>query len=114
MTFATAANVATAILCLAVLVQSIRMMRSLRALRSGAPIAEVVEALDRSTEQARQVLCDLRGSLGDCAATARVIAEGRSLSDELTVMIGIANASADRMMDAADAARRQYAGEARA
>ena len=69
MNFSTVANIATIILCAAVLVQSVRMMRSLKAVRGGA------------------------------------------IADELTVMVVIANASADRMADAADAARRQQAAD---
>ncbi|TCP72407.1 DUF6468 domain-containing protein [Sphingomonas sp. PP-CE-1G-424] len=110
MNFSTVANIATIILCAAVLVQSVRMMRSLKAVRGGA-IADVVEALDRSTGQARMVLSELRDALGECAHSARAVAEGKAIADELTVMIGIANASADRMADAADAARRQQTGD---
>lgn len=108
MNFATLANIVTIILCGAVLVQSVRMMRSLKAVRGGA-IAEVVAALDRSTGQARVVLSELKTALGDCAGSARVLADGKAIADELTVMVGIANASADRMAETANAARRHYA-----
>lgn len=102
------ANLATIILCCAVLVQSVRMMRSLKAVRGGA-IAEVVQALDNSTGQARMVLAELKTALGDCGHNARALADAKAIADELTVMVGIANASADRMADAAAAARRQHA-----
>ncbi len=110
MNFSTVANIATIILCAAVLVQSVRMMRSLKAVRGGA-IADVVAALDRSTGQARIVLSELRDALAECAHSARAVADGKAIADELTVMVGIANASADRMADAADAARRHHAGD---
>ncbi len=108
--FATLANIATIILCAAVLVQSVRMMRSLKVVQPSA-IAEMVAALDNSTREAQTVLADLRRTLAECAGTARVVSEGKAISDELTVMIGIANASADRMADAADAARRRQIDE---
>lgn len=106
MTFATIADLGTMILCAAVLVQSVRMIRSLRAVRGGA-ITEVVTLLDRSTTEARMVLSELKGALHDCSTSARALAEGQAIADELTVMVGIANASADRMADVANAARRQ-------
>jgi hypothetical protein len=108
MTFATMADLGTMILCAAVLIQSVRMIRSLKAIRSGA-ITEVVALLDRSTGEARSVLSDLKVTLAHCSSTANALSEGQAITDELTVMIGIANASADRMADAANAARRQQA-----
>jgi hypothetical protein len=104
MNFATVANLGTMILCAAVLVQSVRMMRSLKAVRGGFH-----RLVDRSTAEARMVLSELKTALGDCAGAARALAEGKAIADELTVMVGIANASADRMADAAHAARRQHA-----
>jgi len=102
--FAFLANVVTAILCVAVIVQSVRMMRSLKELRGGA-ILEVVQSLDRSTAQARQVLSELRVALADCGPAARTLNSGKAIADELSVMIGLADASADRLTSAADAAR---------
>ena len=109
MNLTTLANAVTAILCIAVLVQSVRMMRSLGELRGGGGMAEVVAALDTSTQQAQRVLHELRRSLVDCAASAEIVAQGKVMSDELTVMIGIANASADRMAETANALRREQA-----
>jgi len=103
MSFATATNIVTIILCAAVLVQSMRMMRSLRAVRGGA-IAEMVAALDTATGEARSVLCELKTALGGCVDVARPLAEAREIADELAVMIGIANASADRIAKVAGAA----------
>jgi len=111
MSFATVANLLTAILCAAVLVQSVRMMRSLKAVRGGA-IREVVDALDRSTGQARLVLGELKQALAECGGAAQAVGDARAIADELTVMVGIANASADRMAEAANGARR-HPGEER-
>lgn len=108
MNFATVADLGTMILCTAVLVQSVRMIRSLKAVRGGG-IVEVVTLLDRSTAEARIVLSELKTTLSGCTASARALSDGQAITDELTVMIGIANASADRMADAANAARRQHA-----
>lgn len=108
MSFATLANIVTAVFCLAVLVQSVRMMRALRAMKDG-DLREVVEALDRSTAQARGVLSELKAALGDCARSENALGQGRELADELGVMIGIANASAERLMEAADGANRRPA-----
>ena len=108
LSFATIANLATIILCAAVLIQSVRMMRSLKVVQPSA-LAEMVAALDNSTREAQAVLADLRRTLAECSGTARVLTEGKAISDELTVMIGIADASADRMTEAANAARNQPA-----
>lgn len=106
MSFATLTNIATALFCAAVLVQSVRMMRSLRAVKDGA-LAEVVGALDKSTAQARAVLSEMKATLGgECVANARLIEEARAMREELGVMIGIADASAERIVDAAALANR--------
>ncbi len=107
-------NVATMILCLAVLVQSVRMMRSLRAVKN-AGLGEMIGALDLSTARAHAVLSDLKAVLsGEAAANARIVERGEALRDELGVMIGIADASAERIMTAASAARAPAAAPARA
>lgn len=104
MSFATLANIATMVLCLAVLVQSVRMMRSLRAVKDGA-LTDVVHALDKSTTHARVVLSELKIALGECANRTQVLDEARDMAEELGVMIGIANASAERLVDVASDAR---------
>lgn len=104
MSLITMINIMTIIFCAAVLVQSTRMMRSLDAVRSGA-MADVVGALDTSTAQARQVLSQLKMVLGECSGNAQTIAEAKKLCEELTVMTGIANATAERIVDAANGAR---------
>lgn len=111
MSFATMADIATMILCAAVMVQSVRMMRALHRVRGDA-VAEVVKALDQSTGHARVVLAELKNALVDCASHGKVLTQARAMVDELTVMIGIADASADRMTEAANAARSQPAAEA--
>lgn len=101
MTFAIFINLLLALLCVAVLVQSARMMRSFNAIKSG-DLAETVKQLDRATAQARGVLAELKTILAtDGAATTRTIASGETLRDELSVMVGIGNAVAERIMEAA-------------
>lgn len=111
MNFATMTNIVTILFCTAVLVQSVRMMRSLKSVKEGA-LTDVVEALDRSTAQAREVLGELKLTLGECAASGRVVADGRDMAEELGVMIGIANATAERLVEAASAANRPACADA--
>ena len=100
MTFATISNIITIIFCSAVLVQSVRMIRCLRDVK-GEAFGNMVTALDRSTAQARTVLGELRETLRiDAAANAKVIASGVAMREELTVMAGIADAVAERIVEA--------------
>lgn len=108
MSFAVVTNIVTMIFCFAVLVQSVRMMRSLKSVKEGA-LTEVVGALDRSTAQARAVLSDMKATLGECAGGQRVVLEGKEMAEELSVMIGIANATAERLVEAAGSANRRPA-----
>jgi uncharacterized membrane protein YcjF (UPF0283 family) len=108
MNFATVANICTMVLCVAVLVQSVRMMRSLKAVKEGA-LTDVVNALDKSTGQARAVLSELKKALLECANMARALEDGKNMADELADMIEIANGSADRLVEAASAANRSGA-----
>ena len=102
MSFAVFTNLIVILLCAAVLVQSVRMMRSFRAVKDGG-LQSVVEALDKSTAQARAVLSDLKDTLRtDAAANARVVAEGEAMREELAVMVGIANAVAERIMESVE------------
>jgi hypothetical protein len=104
MTFAIFTNLIVAGLCVAVVLQSVRMMRNIQAIKSG-DLADTVKALDRATAQARQVLGELKDVLTtDGAANARTITSGETLRDELSVMVGIGNAVAERIMEAAAAA----------
>ena len=100
MTFATLSNIVTMLFCIAVLVQSVRLMRALRAVKSD-DFGAIISALDASTAQARTVLADLRETLRtECAANARVIASGTAMREELTVMSGIADSVAERIVAA--------------
>jgi hypothetical protein len=101
MTFATTINVVLILLCVSVLVQSARMSRRLRTLRD-TQLAEGVAQIERATGQARVVLGDLKRVLAtDGAAQQTAIAAAEEIRDELTLMVGIGNAVADRIMDAA-------------
>jgi len=114
MTFASFTNIIVALLCAAVVLQSVRMMRNIQAMKSG-DLADTIKSLDRATLQARTVLGDLKEVLRtDGAAYARNIASGEELRDELSVMVGIGNAVADRIMEAASATgeRRETPAEA--
>lgn len=86
-----------AILCGGVIVQTVRLMRKLRLVADGR-LGEAVAALDTATREARTVLSGLRQALGgDGAAVAREVLAARDLSEELRLMIGIADAMAERL-----------------
>lgn len=110
MGFATFVNIITVIFCLAVLVQSVRMIRSLEAVKgAGAALPQMIQGLDAATGQASKVLVELKETLRtDGSANARVLVQAEEIRDELSVMVGIANAAADRLLEASskrDAAR---------
>lgn len=101
MSFTTFTNIITILFCLAVLVQSVRMMRSLRQVRN-ARLDDTVLALNTATAQAQTVLSGLRETLKtEGAATAGTISHAKELREELNMLIGIANAMAERLVDAA-------------
>ena len=103
MTFATMTNIATMILCIAVLIQTVRLMAMLANVKGGA-LTDMVKALDVATHEARQVMTGLSALLqGDVAKTSRTLIEGKTMVEELTIMTGIANAIAERIVDAASA-----------
>ena len=101
MGFATFVNIITAIFCFAVLVQSLRMMRSLDAVKdAGAALPQMIKGLDAATGQASKVLADLKETLRtDGSANAYVLSQAIEIRDELSVMVGIANATADRLVE---------------
>lgn len=99
MTFATTINIVTIILCGSVLVQIARMMRSLAAFRS-ADLPSTVAALTRATSDAGRVLSDLKQALAETDPRLRILGDARAVTDELSVMVGIANATADRLLEA--------------
>lgn len=105
MAFATFINIITGLFCLAVLVQSVRMMRSLEAVKgAGAALPQMIQGLDVAAGQATKVLAELKETLRtDASKNARVLAEAEEIRDELAVMIGIANATADRLAEAGSA-----------
>lgn len=107
MTFASLTNLVVAALCLGVILQSVRMIRNIRAVQTG-DLGDTIKSLDRATAQARAVLAELKDVLlTDGAANARSIATGETLRDELSVMVGIGNAVADRIMEAASDRHKQ-------
>ncbi len=111
MTFAGFTNLVVAAMCLAVILQSVRMIRNIRAVQTG-DLGDTIKSLDRATAQARAVLAELKDVLlTDGAANARSIATGEILRDELSVMVGIGNAVADRIMEAASAGDRRKQAE---
>ena len=107
MNFVACTNIATALFCAAVLIQSVRMMRSLKAMRN-APLSDVVAALDASTERAKTVLSEMKTMLSHgIAAKGRCSEDARKLSDELRIIIEIADAAADRIVEATSAANQR-------
>jgi len=110
MTLATGINLALVLMCLVVMVQAIRMDRRIRALRDGH-LDQAVEKLDNATHQARLVLAELKRVLStDAAAQGEILYAARELRDELSVMVGVGNSVAERIVDAADKARAAEAG----
>ncbi|MBP2275152.1 MULTISPECIES: DUF6468 domain-containing protein [Sphingomonas] len=107
MNFVACTNIATALFCAAVLIQSVRMMRSLKAMRN-SPLSDVVAALDDSTERAKTVLSEMKAMLSHgIAANGRCSEDARKLSDELRIIIEIADAAADRIVEATSAANQR-------
>lgn len=107
MNFVACTKIATALFCAAVLIQSVRMMRSLKAMRN-APLSDVVAALDASTERAKTVLSEMKTMLSHgIAANGRCSEDARKLSDELRIIIEIADAAADRIVEATSAANQR-------
>jgi hypothetical protein len=102
MSFASFVNIITIIFCLAVLVQSVRMMRSLEAVKgAGAALPQMLQGLDAATAQASKVLGALNETLHtDAAVSARMLSQAEDIRDELGIMVGIANATADRLLEA--------------
>lgn len=100
MTFVTFSNAITMLLCVAVIVQTLRLGRSIGDLRS-ASLSDSVKQLERATGQAKMVLGELKTLLAtDVMAQSRGATSGEELRDELSVMIGIGNSVADRIMEA--------------
>lgn len=113
MALATFVNIITIIFCLAVLVQSVRMMRSLDAVKgAGAALPQMIQGLDAAAAQASKVLVELKETLRtDASANAFVLSQAEEIRDELTVMVGIANATADRLLEASSKRETDTRGE---
>lgn len=101
MTFATVTNAALVTSCLTVLVQSWRMERRMKVFRE-TKLSEGVLQLDHATERARAVLGELKRLFAtEGVAQAKAFSTAEELREELTMMVGIGNAVAERIMDAA-------------
>ena len=97
------------VICSAVLIQSARMMRSLKAMRD-AGMQEMITALDRSTSEARAVLDGLKIALAsDINSCNVIVGKAVELREELAVMTGIANAVAERIVDAVGQSKQEQA-----
>jgi hypothetical protein len=100
-TFVTLINAIMIALCAAVIVQTMRMAKSLREIRASA-LNESVARLEHATDQARAVLGHMKALLAtEVVAQGRAVAAGEALRDELSVMVGIGNAVAERILEAA-------------
>jgi hypothetical protein len=83
------------------------MMRSVSSLKT-ADLPMTVMALENATSQARMVLADLKTTLQvDFQQTAGSLEEATAVRDELHVLIEIANARADRLVEAASTSTRK-------
>jgi len=103
MSFTVFTNIITVLFCVAVLIQSVRMLRSLKQVREGQ-LDRTVLALETATAKAHGVLSEMKQTLStEGAANSHALAEARDVREELHVMIGIANAMAERLMEAASA-----------
>lgn len=104
MTFAIFTNLFVAGLCIAVVLQGWRMMRSINAIKAG-DFKDTIAALDNATTQARHALVELKSALAtDGLASIRSIQSAETLRDELSIMVGIGNTVADRLVEASAAA----------
>jgi hypothetical protein len=99
-------NAVLMLLCIAVLVQTARLMRSIRAIRS-IDFKGTIVALDKSSEEARQVIQEMKEALSGCVlANKLALSKSQDLRDELSFMSDLANSSADRVIEAVE----QHAG----
>lgn len=108
MTIAQLSNILVIILCSAVLIQSVRLMRAFGAMKR-ATLVDTVGALDRATGEARHVLAELKRALEAYRDHADTLARGRTLLDELEMIIGIADGTAERLAQVASLTTQLYA-----
>lgn len=105
MTVATLINLLTIVLCSAVLVQCLRMSRALAAFRE-ADFPGTVKALEAATREAEGVLGRMHATLaGEADPKLKALADAKEVAEELGVMVGIANATADRLLETSRGAR---------
>ncbi|MGU3315154.1 DUF6468 domain-containing protein [Sphingomonas sp. M6A6_1c] len=105
MSFALITNLVLVVLCAVVALQATRMMRRIRDMRADN-LHDTIVALDRATQEASQVLGEMKQLLAtDVASGFRTIRTAQALQDELSVLIGIGNAVADRIIEASDSVR---------
>jgi hypothetical protein len=107
-------NIVTALLCLAVLVQSARLMRGLKSVRK-ADLGESVKVLDQATGAARSVLGELKAVLeNEGRANCTTVDEAQKIRDELGMLINLADSMAERLVDAASRTQTARSDTARA
>lgn len=105
MNFVLLTNLVLIVLCALVTFQATRMMRRIREMRSD-DLQGTVAALDHATQEASQVLGEMKQLLAtDVTSGFRTIRAAQALQDELSVLIGIGNALADRIIEASDIVR---------
>lgn len=101
MIFSTFSNIVVIILCVGVLVQTTRMILAFQTFRK-SDIGQTVAALDHAAARAGSVLTELRNMLAtEAAANSRSLSHAEALRDELSVMVGVGNSVAERIMEAA-------------
>jgi len=106
MSLATAINLLTIVLCSAVLIQCVRMTRALNRFRE-ADFPGTVAALEGATRHAEAVLASIKRVLAqEAEPKLAALSDARMAAEELGVMVGIANGTADRLLDASRTARK--------
>jgi hypothetical protein len=101
MIVSTVSNIVVIILCVGVLVQTTRMIQAFSTFRK-TDISETVTALDQATARAAATLSELKYLLAtESAANRSGLAAAEALRDELSVMVGVGNSVAERIMEAA-------------
>lgn len=97
----------TIIFCLAVLVQAFRLDRRLKAVQT-VEHSRMVEALDTASDRAEEVTRKLRDLLrSEAAGLQGELTKGRELADELVIMVGVADAAAERLANMKDSGAAQ-------
>jgi cell division septum initiation protein DivIVA len=86
------------LLCVGVLVQTSRLMRKIKVLRSTS-FKAMIQAMDRSAEESRIVIAEMKETLGGCVAANNMSMQAaQNLRDELSLITDLANAAADRII----------------